>query len=363
MNIPTNLTNLGDQFKVAPKYIPSIDETLFLINPIDVMTDWTPGNLVYRSSVWNSSGRLVSAGFKKFFNWGEKPHLSPTPKYDTIGAITEKLDGSLLIVSKYKGHYILRTRGTIDAATLANGYELDVFKSNILNNIDHYMKYADTWSTSFLFEWLSINNQIVINYGSDPQFKLIGAIHHDDYTLVSQDVLNTIAKRYGIDRPKIYSNSSYMLDDVKAWKNLEGVVVYSDGGQTLHKVKSDWYLALHRLKSNLASRKKVVDVWISIGMPNYDDFYNYVLSTFDYEIAEKVKGDIKFIIDLKNFYDASIDDIKKFIGEFNTSDTQKDKAAAILSKYKGTGLDSLAFMVLNNKLRDDTCIKFIINKC
>jgi hypothetical protein len=45
----------------------------------------------------------------------------------------EKLDGSTLIVSKYNGQYILRTRGTVDASKLANGFELELFKSTILN--------------------------------------------------------------------------------------------------------------------------------------------------------------------------------------------------------------------------------------
>lgn len=359
MSIPPNLTNLGDQFNVIQKQLPLIDETVFLVFPKDAGVDWNKDNLIYRSSVWNSDGQLISAGFPKFFNWGEKPHLSPTPTYDAIDTITEKLDGSLLIVSKYKGHYILRTRGTIDASILANGNELDVFKSNILKNLDHYMNHVDTWSKSFLFEWLSTNNQIVIKYDSDLQFKLVGAIYHDDYTLISQNILNAIATRYGIDRPKIYSNSSYILNDVKAWKNLEGVVVYSNSGQTLHKVKSDWYLSLHRLASNLSSASKVLDVWCDQGMPKYQTFYDYVIKTFDYEIAEKVKVHIRRITDLKDAYDSAVRDATEFISTFDSNTTKKDKAIAIIGEYKPRGLESVAFNVLNGKLNVQNCKKFI----
>ncbi len=42
-------------------------------------------------------------------------------KEDVINRAVEKLDGSTLIVSKYKGQYILRTRGTVDASTYLQG--------------------------------------------------------------------------------------------------------------------------------------------------------------------------------------------------------------------------------------------------
>lgn len=365
MKIPDNLKNLTDQFKIMPRTINGLGETLFLVNPVTSWADWDNNNLIYRSSVWNSDGRLVSAGFKKFFNWGEKPGLSPTPEMKRINTFVEKLDGSLLIVSKYKGHYILRTRGTIDATVLENGYELNHFKESILPKLNYYNCDQDTWDSSFLFEWLSYKNQIVINYGNDPKFKLIGEICHDSYMLTRQSVLNCMATELKLDRPKTYNftNIADMLQDVNKWVGLEGVVVYSNLDQTLHKVKSDWYLNLHRLKSNLSSTIKVFEVWYSLNMPSYQDFYNYIETTFDHEIADSISDDIAKIIRIKEFYDTSMVDIKNFISNFPSNYTQKEKAADIIKRYKACGTDSLAFSILNNKLKDDTCYKFIYDRC
>ncbi len=78
--------------------------------------------------------------------------------------MVEKLDGSLLIVSKYNGQYILRTRGTVDASIMANGHELEIFKNTILSKLADN---NDTWDYSVLFEWLSPINKIVLNYGDE----------------------------------------------------------------------------------------------------------------------------------------------------------------------------------------------------
>ena len=50
-----------------------------LVNPIIQGTNWTQTNSIFRSSVWDKEGRLVSAGMKKFTNWMEKPEEFPIP--------------------------------------------------------------------------------------------------------------------------------------------------------------------------------------------------------------------------------------------------------------------------------------------
>ena len=99
-------------------------ETVSLVQPIHIGGKWTLTNKIFRSSVWDSNGELISAGFPKFTNWGEAPDIFPLPDSLRNATIVEKIDGSLLVVSKWKGHYILRTRGTVDATQLENGMNL-----------------------------------------------------------------------------------------------------------------------------------------------------------------------------------------------------------------------------------------------
>ena len=137
-------------------------EVVTLVQPKSIGAKWNKNNLHFRSSVWNYEGELISASFPKFFNWGEQPDLSPVPNSLKNATVVEKLDGSTLIVSKYKGQYILRTRGTVDASTMANGHELELFKEKFLKSLTHDT--PDTWNVSILFEWVSPINKIVLNY-------------------------------------------------------------------------------------------------------------------------------------------------------------------------------------------------------
>jgi hypothetical protein len=246
-------------------------EVVTLVQPQHIGTKWTQDNKHLRSSVWNSEGDLISAGFPKFTNWGENPEHFPVPNSLKHCTVVEKLDGSLLIVSKYKGEYILRTRGTVDASTMANGHELEIFKDRFKDSLQRLgMTTPDTWNVSLLFEWVSPINKIVLNYGEEPDWYIVGIVNHSDYSLFTQSELDVWSKKYGFDRPPTYTFSSVedLLKDVDQWRGKEGVVVYSKNDQMLHKVKGAWYLALHHMKSELSNIEKVMDVWLEQGMPN-----------------------------------------------------------------------------------------------
>ena len=107
-------------------------ELVYLVIPRQIGCVWNKQNKIFRSSVWNSKGELISASFQKFVNFGENPEIFPVPISLKNCVVMEKLDGSTLIVSKYKGQYIIRTRGTIDAGRMEkNGFEIEIF--NILD--------------------------------------------------------------------------------------------------------------------------------------------------------------------------------------------------------------------------------------
>jgi len=180
-----------DNFKVTEHEL--FGEVVYLIRPHNIMSEWEESTLCYRSSVWDSNGYLISAGFPKFFNLTEKPAINPF--IETVhwknSNIIEKMDGSLLIVSPHKGNVILRTRGTVDARTLSNGDEIEIFKKRY----DKWFKTLITDEcynpTSFLFEWVSPRNRIVIDYGSEPEWYLVGKIDHNDYSLFTQNLLDS----------------------------------------------------------------------------------------------------------------------------------------------------------------------------
>ena len=123
-------------------------EMVFLVHPLNIGINWNRNNKILRSSIWNSNGELVSASFPKFVNWGEKPEVFPVPTSLKDCVFTQKMDGSTLIISKYKRQYIIRTRGTIDASLMEkNGQEIELFKEKILSKLKDD---EETWPYSIL---------------------------------------------------------------------------------------------------------------------------------------------------------------------------------------------------------------------
>jgi len=211
-----------DRTQFMVHHFHAFGEIVHLIQPQNIGTKWTQDNKHMRSVVVNYEGEVISASFPKFTNYGENPEHFPVPASLKHCTVVEKLDGSTLIVSKYKGQYILRTRGTVDASTMANGFELELFKSTILSKLQDN---NDTWGYSIIWEWLSPINKIVLSYGDEPMWKLIGFINHINYSLAQQDMLDAMAKKYDLLRPEIYTFTDItdMLQIVDKWQDKEGV--------------------------------------------------------------------------------------------------------------------------------------------
>lgn len=339
-------------------------QVVHLVQPQHIGAIWTKDNKIFRSSVWDFDGNLVSAGFPKFVNWGEKPEVFPVPTSLKGATIMEKLDGSLLIVSKWKGNLILRTRGTVDASKLDNGFELEAFKEYADSLLSTWAQnQGETWGVSFLFEWTSPFQKIILNYGDEPKFFLVGAVEHMDYALWPQVALDVLAEQHKLLRPATYtfSDVSDLLTNVEAWKGKEGVVVYSDYGKAMHKVKGAWYLALHHMKSELASFDKVIDVWFNLGRPSYTDFYNKVAEQFDFELANQVQGDMSRICDAWKTVQKIELGFQVFVRDvLKTLTTRKDQAQKVLSSYGQTNRAAFVFKLLDGKtLADDDFKKLL----
>jgi hypothetical protein len=351
-------------------------EVMHLIQPQHIGCKWTQENKIFRSSLWDNDGKIVSAGFPKFTNWGENPDNFPVPTSLDKTTIVEKCDGSLLIVSKYKGHYILRTRGTSDATKLDNGYELEIFKKEVLSKIEGTaFTYCfedkngnpsdETWDFSLLFEWVSPKQKIILNYGDQPDWFLVGAVDHFSYQLASQDLLDTMAKQLGWKRPTTYTfpTVEQLMADVDAWKGKEGVCVYSNNGQAIHKVKGAWYLALHRMKEEFGSIDRLIDVWFTWGCPDYQTTEERIVSQFDWELFTTIRGDISRICEAWKEVWKITDGFHNFIntnllpmGDPKDKKVRGQMAGKVIAAYGITNRASFLFKLLDGKElgQDDT---------
>lgn len=327
-------------------------DACILITPNDITCKWTEETLQYRSIIIRKSdSKIISRGFSKFFNWSEQPDLNKFP-YGSFEAI-EKIDGSLIIWGIHNGELIHRTRGTFNLITMPNGNELEFLKNkypNLINGIKNNQDY------SILTEWETKTNVIVINRVLEPTLTLVGMIHNESGILKTQLELDALAKDFGLNRPVRYQYDSIpeCIDDVQLWNNKEGVVLYSEDGQFLRKCKSDWYLALHKIRTGFTTIKHVLEVFMeSPKYMNQNDFYDYMVRVVDYEVAEKCKDFIGEVCKAYTYFINTEMFIRSQVDIFvRPLETRKDQAMALQQQFSGWML-SYSFQYLDYKSFSD----------
>jgi hypothetical protein len=348
-----NLQDINlEQFMVHQHFIG--DVPVMLVQPCHIGASWDKDTLIFRSSVWDMDGNLVSAGWKKFFNDSEKPAIDPIPDDIKNGSILQKIDGSLLIFSKLpNGTVIIRTRGTVDAENqMDNGYEIPFLKEKypgILRLLDAYP------NCSILGEWTTPTNVIVLADKDEPDFYLLGLINHEDYSYTTQEEMDDLAEEYGLQRPKRYTFKT--IDEMRAvvseFRGVEGVCFYYKNDQCIRKFKGINYLYLHRAKSEISSIEKVIDLYINEFMQleryiPYSEFMEYLERTFDFEIAMMARGHVSKICDAMREVHKIMGALTKYAEECKPM-PRKDAALKILQAYGSTGRSAIIFKMLDAK--------------
>jgi hypothetical protein len=335
----------AEEFSIRDCIIANTDCNL--IFPIKHDIKWNDENKIFRSSIWTKDGELVSASWKKFTNLGEQLEFEPIDIDSDIEFI-HKLDGSTLIISKFKGELIVRTRGTSDATILDNGDEIPFLKKKYPLIFDNDMLNSEQYS--IVFEWYSPRNIIVEREAEEPTLWLTGVIKHDDYSYVLQNDLDIFATDWKVDRPVRYqfNSLSSMIESVNQWKKGEGIVIYSNNGQILKKTKSDRYLLLHRIKSTLSNVKNLIEFYIEKEMPSYEDFYKTIETEFDYEIAIQLKWEMEKICEAGEKAKKYIDHILEVVHDIRTVETRKEQALMIKRNFQENS--SFVFSILDGKI-------------
>ncbi len=333
-------------------------EDCVLVEPLETgLPKWNRDNLIFRSSLWTNEGELISAGFKKFFNWGEdldadgKPTGKiPYAKPSTLQGcdILDKLDGSLLIISRFKGQLIVRTRATVDAAaTLSNGDEIAFLKTKYPHLFADYGEHF-----SILAEWYSPRNKIVLNYGDEPRLWLVGAVFHENYDLASQETLDVWSeKMLFVPRPERYSFNSIeeLQTAVEKLEGKEGVVAYPPDGQRPWKLKSARYLKLHYYKGDVATFDKIVDIWLELGQPGYQAFYDHLATKYDWEIAEYAKAHLSRICDASKDMARIVQGMHDFVNNQLAGLTRKEQYQKTIQSYGKTNRAAMVMRILDGK--------------
>jgi hypothetical protein len=226
------------------------------------------------------------------------------------------------------------------------------------------MRGADTWPESVLFEWVSPLQKIILTYGEQPDWFLVGSILHSDYSIAQQICLDDIASTEGFKRPFTYTFDTVgdLLANVEKWQGREGVCVYSGPNQqSIHKVKSAWYLMLHHMKSEFNTFEKIVDFWYNQGQPDYQAFADKI-AAIDFEIWNQCRGDVSKMFDGMKEVAKIVDHMKKFVKEeLSKYPTRKLQAVVTFQSYgKGSNRSSFVFKLLDGRELDSEDYKKLL---
>ena len=231
------------------------------------------------------TGELVSRPMPKFFNlheWANNSTELPTRDW---WESYEKHDGSL--VSTYvhsdgrvylKSKYSLESSQAMDATALLYDIRPDM--------VDNDMITYHLCSNTINYEYVSPDNLIVVPYG-EPDLRMLNHIDNDT-GIITQSGSTMFLKGSDID-----SFAEQVYEDGDSLH--EGYVVVS--GQTMFKLKTNRYLAAHRIKDDISSTKRMVELVVN---GNADDLHANKDLQADPEFFQRLLDKLEFIKDTLN---------------------------------------------------------------
>jgi hypothetical protein len=333
-------------FNITPNKFCDLD--CYLITP-EIDAKWNNNNLFYRSLIADKDGNVLSSGWPKFFNYGEKPECYPKLEDYNDWRFVDKVDGSLVICDYVNGQFSMRTRGTVSYKTLPNANDFALLPEKHPSVVE-FLK--ENSHLTLLFEIVTPNNVIVVR-PKEIEFYLLGAINKNGMVVVSHSNLTDIWRKIGpISAPQTYqfdnfSDLSKIYQHIKNWKGKEGIVISYNNNQNRIKLKSDWYCFIHRVKSQLNSTDNLIDFYIDKEMPLHEDFSKIIETEFDYEIAIQLKDEIEKICNSGEKAKKYIDHLLEMIHDIRKVETRKEQAEMI--KRNCGDNSAYAFSILDNK--------------
>lgn len=207
---------------------------------------WNNCTLNARGIVFDNDGVLVQRCIPKFFNHDEPDGIKVEKLMlkEQIGVVQEKLDGSLIKITKDEKHGLVITSKASfesDQAKMAK----EIVDENNYN-------FKEGWT--YHFELIHPDNQIVLNYGDEKKLVLLAII--DNETGKDIDIYSDDLK---FEKPKLYDYETLLDINVLNKDGLHEGVVVNYGSYRL-KYKTDEYIRLHRIVTEFTPKR----VWESL---------------------------------------------------------------------------------------------------
>lgn len=214
-----------------------------------------------RGLIFDKDGYVLSRRYHKFFNLGEREETRPENIDFRQGhVILEKLDGSMVSPIFMPGANI---RWATKMGITDTSMEAEVFVSKN-PRYEAFARQMIREENTPIFEWCSRKNRIVLDYPSD-RLVLTAIRHNKNGNYYAYGTMLYLAKVWGIDVVEAIDPKGKtvkeIVEEMKASEGTEGIVIRFQSGHMV-KVKSDWYVNLHRCKAAISTERGVIGLWI-----------------------------------------------------------------------------------------------------
>lgn len=314
---------------------------------------WTQnGNLLlvkYSKNIWNTGwhnlakqcrGKVIDLNtkqivvypFDKFFNLNEVDETKEERIQDLLSRakevyVTDKKDGSAIIVTKYKGKLIINTNGEF------KNLQIDLAKKLFELKYKKFYENVPEGFT-FVFELIHPDNRIVLDYGKEKKLYLLAVRNLKTRKLKSYPELCEIAKKYSLDITESFKYTNLFDFIEKALNSTEireGWVfrVVTDKEDFMFKLKYQEYFKLARIQ-NVPSLKKLYNLMIE---NRIDD----LLSVSESDLRTKIENDTQILLNYIENFKRYIHDIFEHNSELygiNRGELSKEQSIRLLTVLK-----------------------------
>lgn len=192
---------------------------------------------------------VVARGFPKFHNYGQKE----APTWDVSEPVTayNKMDGSAILVYKYNKSVHCATLGSFisEQAFWAKG----ILDEKYSDWQEHYL--TKTANITPIFELIHPENRIVVDYGDMKDLVLIGGVHVESGEHVGPGSVKNLFRWPGPVTEMFPEMTFGEVISREPRENAEGLVVVSSNSGVMVKLKQKDYIALHKAKFGLSTKR------------------------------------------------------------------------------------------------------------
>lgn len=209
--------------------------------------------------------RLAAMAPTKFFNYKENPFTMDLD-FSLCDLVMDKRDGSLISSFSHNGKIYLKSKTSLhsDQARAAQAF-LDRTPK-----LKYFIEVMESNHCTVNMEYTAPTNRIVLPY-QDENLTILNIRRIDngfvgDY--ISHVLMKSLCKVYDCEQYLIENTASNIenyedfINSIPDMTEIEGFVVRIQNGETV-KIKTNWYLSLHRAKDSINSDRRLFEVVVN----------------------------------------------------------------------------------------------------